>query len=105
MRDVAAMMMSAGSKGRRGSFTLIELLVVIAIISILASVLLPSLKNAREAAKLSVCMQHLRQVSLATLVMADENAGWINGTGYPNVNPSMPDYSDYWVYAITNYMG
>lgn len=45
-------------------FTLIELLVVIAIIALLVSVVVPSLRRAREKTRQIVCMAHLKDIGL-----------------------------------------
>lgn len=83
-------------------FTLIELLVVVAIISVLAAMLLPALQRARSMAKRASCMSSLKQVSVATLILADENDGWVNGTGDPYTNPAVDEY---WRNVILKYLG
>ncbi len=73
--------MKSGRK-RRG-FTLIELLVVIAIIAILASIIMPALGRAREAARRAVCMSNLHNIGLMVLMYANENQQqlpWYLGT-------------------------
>ena len=68
---------SDSSKG----FTLIELLVVIGIIAILAAMLLPALSRAKLAARRIVCMNHLKQLALATVMYVQDNDGF-----YPSSN-------------------
>ncbi len=53
-------------------FTLIELLVTVAILSILASMLLPTLARARAYARRTACMNNLDQMGLGSSMYADD---------------------------------
>lgn len=57
-------------------FTLIELLVVIAIIAILAALLLPALKNAKDAASKIYCLGNLKQNNIVFTNYAMDYKGW-----------------------------
>jgi prepilin-type N-terminal cleavage/methylation domain-containing protein/prepilin-type processing-associated H-X9-DG protein len=75
---------------RQHGFTLIELLVVIAIIAILAAMLLPALSRAKQKARRIVCVNHLKQLALATVMYVTDNESY-----YPSSNSS-----DKWPQAI-----
>jgi len=62
---------------RPRGFTLIELLVVIAIIAILAAMLLPALKNAKDSAKSSLCLNNLKQLYIIGDMYREDNRQWV----------------------------
>jgi len=62
------------STAKRG-FTLIELLVVIAIIAILAAILFPVFARAREKARISSCINNVRQLGVGMAMYRSDNDG------------------------------
>jgi len=83
--------MQTRHSGTKSRFTLIELLVVVSIITILASLLLPALSQARAKAKSVKCLNQLKQMGLGFSSYADDM------TEYPtNYEDSTPFYSGNW---------
>ncbi|HNQ23452.1 MAG TPA: prepilin-type N-terminal cleavage/methylation domain-containing protein [Phycisphaerae bacterium] len=104
------------SKRRRSAsaFTLVELLVVISIISLLISILLPSLSQAREQAKCTHCLARLKDIGTALAAYENQNqdalppARWrVTGqTDYEGQEfPSCPDCIEYgWAELLFSYV-
>ncbi len=64
---------------RQNAFTLIELLIVVAIIGILASLLLPALKNARMTANTISCRSNLKSIGQWAQMYVNDNKGILPG--------------------------
>lgn len=90
---------------KQKAFSLIELLVVVAIISLLVSILLPSLTKAKALAKDVLCRHTLKQLYIAFYNYSNDNeerlppcSGWGEGcgwdSGYGYVNTLYPEYAE-----------
>ena len=67
---------------RVDGFTLIELLVVVAIIAILAALLLPAVKAARQRAVNVLCMSNQHQLALLIALYANDHDNEVFPSGY-----------------------
>jgi prepilin-type N-terminal cleavage/methylation domain-containing protein/prepilin-type processing-associated H-X9-DG protein len=86
-------------------FTLIELLVVIAVISLLVSILLPSLKQAKDQAKRTICTTSLRSIGFAYELYAEDSNNYYPPTRTGDQDPdkvpagiSYPNAIDPWAW-------
>ena len=73
-------------KGR--AFTLIEVLVVVAIIALLVSILLPSLRQARQVARRTMCNTNMHDLGISLNTYAQENEGYFPPTPYLGSTPT-----------------
>jgi prepilin-type N-terminal cleavage/methylation domain-containing protein len=71
---------------KKGAFTLVELLVVIAIIALLMALLMPALRLAHDQAMGIICVNNLRQLSIAWLTYTTENEGKLVDGHIPQSN-------------------
>jgi prepilin-type processing-associated H-X9-DG protein len=88
------------------AFTLVELLVVIGITSVLIAMLMPALRQAREAAYTAQCMSNFRQLGVYLHLYASEYKNVIPTGEQGGYNPStgawdQPDWTRY--FALSAY--
>ncbi len=84
------------------AFTIVELLVVIAIIAILASLLLPALKKAREKGKTIACMSNMKNICMAETAYLGDSNDYISPIAPGRDANGCTDY--YWTNLLSSYL-
>jgi len=90
---------------RNRAFTLIELLVVIAIISLLVSILLPSLNRAKDLAKEVVCLTRQKQIGTAIMMYADDYGDYLVPAIADNYEDPPYTFRQHWFNLLSSYVG
>lgn len=88
---------------RRRGFTLIELLVSVSVLAVLMSLLLPSLKRARHAAKRTLCLVNMRGLEQAHWMYLTDNDGYLIQAGLAHVGET--DSEAAWIKTLRKYYG
>lgn len=85
---------------KRKGFTLIELLVVIAIIALLLSIILPSLRLAKDKARTVICTSNTKQWMSAVIMYLNDhnNTFWYDG-------PTPEARQGFWMETLSPYIG
>lgn len=89
------------TKSRPRAFTLIELLVVIAIIALLIGILLPALSKARNASRITISLNNIRQMMLGFTTYRSEKKDQVPMRG-PSYNQGALNGWDTWYYGGKN---
>ncbi|HPD31151.1 MAG TPA: prepilin-type N-terminal cleavage/methylation domain-containing protein [Phycisphaerae bacterium] len=88
------------------AFTLIEILVVVSIIALLISILLPSLRRAREQAQAVVCSSNTKQIITALMTYQLEAKGFIPQNLWSEYNWAPVAKKNLWFYKLyPRYLG
>ncbi len=103
MADSTTNLSRPGQRTAISGFTLIELLVVVAIIGILSALLMPVIGTIKHAANLAVCGSSQRQVYVAQLAYADDNAGVLVRARWSDPDPNSGAYYKWW-YLLVDYI-